>query len=286
MRWYTWGYGHVIQQFTFWGRKAAAERVGRGEMAVALSQISSKWRGWRQGDSTTAFNSLIFVGHSFGGAALLSSTLPWVLSTAQNSSDSLAAPADLVIALNPAVQAGILDQTVLSPVLKLATDSARLTKLLVFAATNDFANKWFFPIGRALDSPIGQLGNGRYWRAERQAAGRPSYQLQFLLDPYEGSSSPIILASQDGGNDPALCSRYTTNDDDDDGKFRNLGLTRLNTAVPCRNSVMVVQSRKGVIHSHNGIWSVAARDFIQQFVAEQQRQRERSVTTYLQQKAK
>src|SRR6185312_12296408 len=71
--WLTWPW----REGTFFGRKAAAERVGHGEFAVALMSISAKWRSWRMSDNRDErSNSLVLMGHSFGAAALFAATLP------------------------------------------------------------------------------------------------------------------------------------------------------------------------------------------------------------------
>ena len=251
--WLTWPW----QQLTFWGRKATAERVGRGEFQVALSRISEKWRGWRTGgDPAKAYNVLVVTGHSFGGAALLSATVPWISSGLAGDKDAPGA-ADLVVALNPAIEAGILDKTVLSGDQPLAHDGAAITRLLVLDAHNDRARQILFPIGRTLGGLLRTSNSGKHWQAERVAAGRPPWQHSYNL-----VSRPAFAAPSEDG---PVCNQYESGDED----HQFIELTRT-SKVPCRNSVMVVRTTKGVIDGHSGIWDASTRDFLRRFVAEQQ----------------
>jgi hypothetical protein len=177
--WLTWPW----REATFYGRKATAERVGRGEFAVTLTTISAKWRAWRSGDDPEArSNSLVLLGHSFGAAALLAATLPLLTSQMATAHGSLDHPqiADLIVAVNPAIEAAVLDMSVLNPVASFSSDRRLLTQLLVLDADNDRARQVLFPIGRTVG---GILRTSNHWSPEHLAAARPESQRHFVLEP-------------------------------------------------------------------------------------------------------
>ena len=57
---------------TFWGRKAAAERIGEGDMREFFVRLDQTYRDHQRGNAGT-FLGLVTLGHSFGGQAVLRS---------------------------------------------------------------------------------------------------------------------------------------------------------------------------------------------------------------------
>ncbi len=255
--WNLWLPGWFWQQLTFWDRKAGAERVGRGEMQVVLSRISDVWRTWRTGSDSTASNMLVLAGHSFGGAALLNATIPWLVTGSEGrgtlENDGVA---DLIVALNPAVQASILDKTVLSNRLNLVADGSDRTRLLVLDANNDGARKWLFPVGTTLANPIGSSESWRAWIAERQAAGRPGWQQRYVLGTVKGRADGSV-------GEP--CREYPLQNPAVRLWLKGTPLLKCSL-----NSVMVVQARNNVIEGHNGIWNPLIMDFLRGYIVDQQ----------------
>ena len=102
---------------TFFSRKRAAERVGAAEYATLMRQLSKRRRAWSE-RTYSSRNMLILTAHSFGAGAMLTATLP---SLAQRQidantadADTVAPNADLIVAINPAIEANVLNRSVLS----------------------------------------------------------------------------------------------------------------------------------------------------------------------------
>lgn len=269
---------YAAQYLTFFSRKATAERIGRGGLEVALARISRKWHEWRNSPSSVMRqNYLVIAGHSFGGAALLTATLPQLVSEQEyararfrakamapelagsdsaprssvanaDSSTTLAesplAPADLLIALNPAIEASMLDRTVLSDGAPFASDGAA-PQLLVLDADNDEARGFWFPLGQS----FGNLTHLKtpHSDAEHVAVARLPGQVRFSLSR--------DAAVPDGGH---ACETVAAQSD-------TVHLVALDRRA-CRNSVMVVQTHQKIIDGHNGIWGDENREFLMHFV--------------------
>jgi hypothetical protein len=156
---------------TFWDRKAAAERVGDGdlrEFLVRLNRIYRERSAARQRSKNAPFMGLVSLGHSFGGQVLfkvVAGTLEKELIEATRfSAGSSAAKTtlteplqgfgDLTVLVNPAFEAlqyHRIDQ------LNAQLQYPRLQTplLLVLSAENDLARKLAFPLGRWVDGLIG-----------------------------------------------------------------------------------------------------------------------------------
>jgi hypothetical protein len=267
--WYnTYVIPFAAQYLTFFSRKATAERIGRGQLEIALARISRKWHEWRLSPSSVKRqNYLVIAGHSFGGAALLTATLPQLVAeqeaararaaarldaTAETEAaaslvQSSLAPANLLIAVNPAIEASMLDRTVLSDGAMYAHDG-ETPQLLVLDADNDGARNFWFKIGQS----VGNLTHVRtpHSSAERLAVAKLPGQVKFSL-------------SRDGAVPPGghACDSVPLTKD-------TLHLVTLDER-PCTNSVMVVQTHQKIIDGHNGIWGPENREFLIQFVGKQ-----------------
>lgn len=135
---------------TFWDRKAVAQEVGNGgvsEFFLDLERIKNK---------TKVNNSkLIIVGHSFGGAIVLSAldeTLTSKLKDKKaNPKSKLQTVGDAVILLNPAIEA-----TQIMPLIDASYEVASTMKdnnksLYVISSTGDLPTHCGFPIGQWLN---------------------------------------------------------------------------------------------------------------------------------------
>lgn len=135
---------------TFWDRKAVAQEVGNGgvsEFFLDLERIRSKTKAEAP--------KLIIVGHSFGGAIVLSAleeTLTSKLKDKKANPDSnLTTVGDAVILLNPAIEA-----TQIAPLIDASQEIANTMKndnklLHVISSTGDTPTHVAFPIGQWLN---------------------------------------------------------------------------------------------------------------------------------------
>ena len=153
---------------TFWGRKAAAERVGEGglrELVARLDAVYRLHRESRERGETRHFLGWASFGHSFGGQALfravsgtLESTLADFVARADREGIARGAAApvrdlrgvgDLIVLINPAFEA-MQYERIDRLRRALAFDRAQLPLLLVISSAGDVPRQLLFPLGRHL----------------------------------------------------------------------------------------------------------------------------------------
>lgn len=162
--------------FTFWSRKAAAGRVGQGDLSEFVRELDALQRAinepTRQGTRTVM--SLVTIGHSFGGHALFDATRQAIeghlVSAITGAASTLDAPVgsrlydvpgalpdscrrivqglgDLVVLINPAIEAASyrrIDQLVRQT--RFRHDQTPV--LVTVSARNDAARNTLFTLGR------------------------------------------------------------------------------------------------------------------------------------------
>lgn len=190
-----------LNYFSFWGRKAAAERVGNtdfGELLARLNNVYLQHNASRSDEvppeqraQTKHFLGLVTIGHSFGGQVLLkavsatleeqlirNSPLPGYLRTQRAGSQRVATPVitgvgDLLVLINPAAEAAQYHRLhALSHALRYPPEQAPL--MLTVSARNDQPRHRLFTFGRVL----GEIFTGKPRKedpvertVERQALG-------------------------------------------------------------------------------------------------------------------
>jgi len=195
--------------FTFWGRKAAAMRVGESdvrEFLVDLRNIYENHARAQRGASDPRLLGLVTIGHSFGGQVVLRATSTFIeqelmLLGAQPSylrvpatpgsgpdlSSTLGGFGDLVILINPAVEAAAyqrLHALGISP----HYSSSQTPVMLTISAENDTARKWFFPFGRKLGEILTgkpEVSDAREREMERATIGFELEQVTHRLEPID-----------------------------------------------------------------------------------------------------
>lgn len=195
----------LIDYSTFWGRKSAAQRVGEGDLAEFMTRLQRIYDAHGNGNGKPAngkkppFFGLVSIGHSFGGAVLLSSTARYFetemqMETSQTAflhqapqnaagpaaavpSTSTGAPlrgfGDLVVLVNPAIEAAAYER--INLLSRSMTYSPAQSPLLVtFSATNDQPRRGLFTAGRIAGeffTSAASVDDERERTAERQALG-------------------------------------------------------------------------------------------------------------------
>jgi len=145
----------VLKETTYWTRKSVAEEVGAGgatEVFARLHQILVA----QTGDQNRYKNSYVIIGHSFGGAIVLSALHDVLLKDLVAASTSLSHDplpcekinrfADALILLNPAIEANkvvLLKEAAARCV--FGKDQAPLMHVL--SSDGDNATRVFFPLG-------------------------------------------------------------------------------------------------------------------------------------------
>lgn len=187
----------LLDYATFWGRKAAAERVGRTdfqEFMARLQRLYDDHYALSNAANFTAprFLGVVSIGHSFGGQVMLSGTSNFFESELQrvNPTPSYlrgvpAAPAptqlseplrgfgDLVILVNPAVEAAAY-QRIHGLSRGLRYSELQTPILLTLSADNDGPRHKLFEIGRIAGEVFGfkpHKEDARERELERQALG-------------------------------------------------------------------------------------------------------------------
>jgi len=156
----------LLRETTYWGRKSVAEEVGAGgatEIFAKLHQVLVA-RADDRGQELYK-NSYVIIGHSFGGAIVLSALHDVLLNNLVAANPSLSESpqacskirrfADALILLNPAIEA---NKVIL---LKEATarcifDSEQVPLMHILSSDGDNATRVFFPLGEYVNftSPL------------------------------------------------------------------------------------------------------------------------------------
>jgi hypothetical protein len=158
-----------LSNITFWTRKSAAERVGRGGVTELLTRLNDYRRirnAEREGDKT----QLVIAGHSFGGQVIYSA-LSHALMERANRTIRVAAPncndvrgsktysdgltcydtatsfGDFVVLVNPAFEGSQYE-----PLFHIATNrcyrSDQRPVMMTVTSSGDLATRMAFPLGR------------------------------------------------------------------------------------------------------------------------------------------
>ncbi len=135
-----------IKEFTFYSRKAAAERLASNfDCFDAISSIAEAARKHRRRDEQYT----ILLGHSFGGLVVeraVAHAIDAEMHGRSHRGNSL--PADLTLVLNPASDS-VLSRQIISALYQEKTERAR-PLFVSITSTADKATGVFFPIGTSL----------------------------------------------------------------------------------------------------------------------------------------
>jgi hypothetical protein len=222
-----------LDYLTFWGRKAAAERVGNGDLREFLLRLDAIYKAQgkaRREGRTRSFMGFVSIGHSFGGQVLFQSVSRQIESelihhTARPESslpgqtpgaDQLEGFGDLVVLVNPALEAMQYERIHnLGRQLKYAPSQAPL--MLVVSSEGDWARQLFFPLGRQIDALLRPAFRGEQRALWTQALGE--YELQRThsvkltvkdrtllpgFDPAVYVDNPAYIANFDLTNIPSI----------------------------------------------------------------------------------
>ena len=279
--------------FTMWWRKAAAERVGEGdvsEFVERLQRIYLRANALRRAPRDTEVKpmmGLVAIGHSFGGQVLLKSMAPsleYALVERASTQADVTRPAanapaidvrvpvdslgDLNILLNPATEAyqfGRIDALYR----QLRFPDSQTPQLVVFSADDDVPRKAFFPIARLLTLPFRpnfrDAYQGRlYGRALGVLPEQWTHEMHFAHGALDS------LGDADYAADDGL--RVRRFDFSDLACFGGVQMRRLagvpSLQPPIANSpVSVVQVHEKIIDGHNGIFGEDFQHFLAAYVA-------------------
>ncbi|MDH4100030.1 MAG: hypothetical protein OEV28_05595 [Nitrospirota bacterium] len=264
---------------TFWGRKAAAERVGGGDLREFLSRLNALYRekrNLRASGTTQLFMGLTSFGHSFGGQVLFRSVAYEIenellaqkakTDTSRESDEvtDLIGFGDLVVLVNPAFEALQFERIWrLSTELKFGRQQNPV--MLVVSSAGDVPRQVLFPIGRNLDAlflrPDFRPGQRALWT---QALGEH--------EPLRTHAIEIVPESSQltPGFDPSL---YTS----DPCAIENLDLTNLPAIAGVRltptenhrsnNPFVIAHASVSVVLDHSTVFEETLRKFLNDYIA-------------------
>lgn len=184
---------NVPGQFTFWGRKHTAHVIGDNGAVTALVQGIRAVVNARDLDDSTA----VFVGHSFGGALLLSA-----MSTTFNGSLRAASMTPrpdgnllvehdgaLFILVNPALE-GSRFQNIFTTVSAFRFADDQLPVLLTLGSEADKPVKLAFPLGQSFSTWSRSVRTRQQWQSLLQGVGQYQPFHTHVLEAKPGKETP------------------------------------------------------------------------------------------------
>jgi len=148
----------ILKEATYWTRKAVAEEVGAGGVTEIFAQLHQILVAQDRQDSTK--NSYVIIGHSFGGAIVLSALHDVLLNdliaartsfkeTAQ-SCKKVNRFADALILLNPAIEANKM-VLLKEAAARCKFDHNQAPLMHILSSDGDIATRVFFPLGELIN---------------------------------------------------------------------------------------------------------------------------------------
>lgn len=211
---------------TFWGRKAAAERVGRGDLHEFMQRLARRYDEQKPAadSSKSPLLGLVTIGHSFGGqvvlsavASLLESRLieagaptAWLRDGPRNGAPVQATAelrgfGDLVLLVNPAVEAAAY-QRIHALGMGMAYDPRQTPLLLTLSADDDRPRGRYFPLGRRAGEVFARKprkDNAFEREAERKSLGFFTAQRTHCLAAVDPAR--MLHKQQEQGHPEATC---------------------------------------------------------------------------------
>lgn len=258
---------------TFWGRKAAAERVGQGDLREFLYELNDiyRQRGIRRAKGEgRQFMGFTSIGHSFGGQVLFRSVVnelenELILATSRGHSSSETQTlgfGDLVVLINPALEAMQFER-IQRLASKLSFSKFQSPAVLVVSSAGDVPRQVLFPLGRQVDAllrPDFRDGQRALWtEALGEYEGFRTHSLDILpkdaprqaFDPAWYLSEQCRIATYDLSNVPAI-SRVRL----------------VPTAAHKQYSPYIVAyASTEVVLNHSDVFEDELREFLSQYIA-------------------
>lgn len=256
----------VLSLATFWDRKAVAETVGTGaitRLLLALEQI----------DSTAPDNVLVVIGHSFGGAIVvsaLSEVLTGQIIRYNNHQTREAAPgaADAVFVLNPAIEANRM----LNLVETARSHQYPPNQQPLFVSISSDADKathYAFPLGQTVDLALtwNQSSLTRSYYRDRLTKEPLVLEERHLDATTIGNFAPYLthrLTARETGSEVALELRECQEVPDE---CTPKGLTTLDghpafLPLPDNYPLYFIKTDKHVMTGHNDIFNDTIKAFM------------------------
>lgn len=267
----------LIENTTYWDRKAVAEEVGKGgvtKLLLALENIDKKHKR----------NVLVTIGHSFGAAIVVSAVTDVLIDrvtdvqndrTADESIEKTEAPiaksiGDTIIVLNPAIEA---NQTL--PLVEAAISREYTEKqsplFISISSDADSATHYAFPIGQSVELLFAwkQANLERDYYHDRIESDDPILKEENLDTTAVGNFAPFLThylsSSKAGDGSPPTLSFDSCEDNIEQCVPK--GVTRLSghptiSPLPTHYPFYFIKTDDSVMNGHNDIFNCTMRTFV------------------------
>lgn len=270
----------IFDYATFWGRKAAAERVGEGDLREFLGRLNALYRrrrNLRAVQATRNFFGLIAFGHSFGGQVLFRSIAFELESELLNRTmrdrgftnkpeqiSDLLGFGDLVVLVNPAFEA-LQFERIWRLSSELEFGRWQNPVMLVISSAGDIPRQVLFPMGRNLDAfffrPAFRQGQRALWTqalGEYRRFRTHKVEITNDLSPLTPNFYPGIYSA-----DPhAILDLDLTN-------LPSIGGVKLIPTEHHRNNspFLIAHADVGVVLNHSDVFERTLRTFLNDYIA-------------------
>ena len=131
-----------IKNISYWDRKAVAEEVGKGGVTKLLLALESI-------DKKNDNNVLVTVGHSFGGAIVVSAVSDILIERTINK-ETIKSIGDTIIVINPAIEANQILPLIESAITTNYSDD-QSPLFISISSDADSATHYAFPLGQSIN---------------------------------------------------------------------------------------------------------------------------------------
>lgn len=253
----------ILEELTFWDRKAVAEELGSGGITRLLLDLDRITAG-------SANNVMVVIGHSFGGAIVVRAMADVLTERVTNRGPDGRARTfgDGVLVLNPAVEA---NQAL--PIVEAALQQPyvpnQLPLFISLSSDADWPTHYAFPAGQTLGlATWKQADLQRAHYHDRQAPGEPLLLRERHLDATTvGNFAPFLTHRLHGqGQGDALSFSLIPCTDAAEG-CRPMGWTTLTGQptigpLPANYPLYFIKTDASVMTGHNDIFNQQVRSFV------------------------
>ena len=289
----------IIKETSFYARKAAAHRVGGGEVIELVTRLEL-WRDSLNGRENVVNTSrLITVGHSFG-AAVTYGAVSKVLherlaeSTLSNQQSlKVSGFGDLVVLVNPAFEASIYAGIHNIAANRASFPNEQRPVLAVVSSETDTATGVAFPIGRFFSTMFEKTSSDAQKKALRTTLGNyepyRTHDANVASQEARSTLLPDIIEldeAVDRGPADCRCSYINVDSmtfsdlqqladleesnffiiDSDRARYGDVELTSTGNGGAPENPFYVIGATDEIVTKHNGIYNRVFLDFLRYFI--------------------
>ena len=283
----------LLKYLTFWTRKKAAHKIGRGDMdelLVHLGDLKRRLMTFEPPEKRYG-TRLVIIGHSFGGAIVFSAldnilkknTLESIVPFQHGESNEVgvisAGDTDLVVLLNPAFEtllySGLAEATTNCTKFNLYQN----TVLMTIGAENDSATGVDFPVGQFFPTLLQNFKTNSDERMmNKTALGHYTRYFNYQLTGIGHTNSTTATASDKQDSDIDISQRHRDQLPSlSEGLLAQLSVftNRQWNLFPYpgnlppreRAPFLVISATPDIVDNHTGIWGDALVDFLRDFIA-------------------